>query len=86
MEKNTQDSQFTQEEKLGVRQGPLGDSRALPFSITYDPPGVVCGSKFLLVQKYFVLVQLWTIAKAENCVGYSFISAMNLTCWFYIGL
>ena len=44
MEKNTQDSQFTQEEKLGVRQGPLGDSRALPFSITYDPPGVVAPS------------------------------------------
>ena len=44
MEKKPQDSLFTQEEKLGVRQGPLGDSRALPFSITHDPPGVVAPS------------------------------------------
>ena len=34
MEKNTQDSQFTQEEKLGVRQGPLGDSRARASDIS----------------------------------------------------
>ena len=43
--------------------------------------------------KHFVLVQLWTIAnlKVENCLdGFfdfnSFISAMNVTFWFYIGL
>ena len=75
-------------------QGPLGDSRALSFPITHDPPGLNCGSKFLPVQsKHFVLVQLWTIAnlKVENCLdGFfdfnSFISAMNVTFWFYIGL
>ena len=36
--KKYQDSLFTQEEKLGVRQGPLG------FLITHDPPGLVAPS------------------------------------------
>ena len=42
--KKYQDSPFTQEEKLGVRQGPLGNSRALTFLITHDPPGLVAPS------------------------------------------
>ena len=64
--KKYQDSPFTQEEKLGVRQGPLGNSRALTFLITHDPPGLVAPSF------YFILVQLWTIVKVENCLGVFF--------------
>ena len=44
LEKKNRDSLFTQEEKLGVRQGPLGNSRALTFLITHDPPGLVAPS------------------------------------------